>query len=183
VDDGREGARTSPDSAPVDLAGFVHSRGRSLIRFAHAVCGDRALAEDLVQEAMAKLVRRFGERIDVEHPEAYVRRVIVREFLQWRRRRTVSEVPGLLSDTPDVAGGPEPDQREVMWRFLAGLPRRQRAVLVLGYYEDLSDAEIADLMGCSASTVRSQRARALAKLKADPDLAKVASATGVEGRR
>ncbi|MBI4936582.1 MAG: SigE family RNA polymerase sigma factor [Actinobacteria bacterium] len=160
------------------MAAFVHARGLALVRFAVALCGDRVLGEDLVQEALAKVVRRFGRRIEVERPEAYLRQVVVREFLQWRRRhRPVAD----LAEVPDVAdavGTGEPDQRDAMWRFLAGLPKRQRAVLVLGFYEDLPDDEIAALMGCSTGTVRSQRLRALRALKLHPGLAEVADAVG-----
>lgn len=167
-----------------DVTAFVHARGLALVRFAVALSGDRALGEDLLQEALAKVVRRFGRRIEVERPEAYVRQVVVREFLQWRRRHravaTLAEAP----DVAGVAGTGEPDQRDVMWRFLAGLPKRQRAVLVLGFYEDLPDDEIAALMGCSAGTVRSQRLRALRALKSHPGLATVADAVGrVQGVR
>ena len=177
---------TDPGAAPSaadrfpDVAAFVHARGLALVRFAVALCGNQTLAEDLVQEALAKVVRRFGRRIEVERPEAYVRQVVVREFLQWRRRQRVDEVP----DVPDVAGVPsagEPDERDAMWRFLATLPRRQRAVLVLGFYEDLPDDEIAALMGCSPGTVRSQRLRALRTLHAHPGLAGVAEAVGRTG--
>lgn len=175
-----------PDALPraesPDLAGFVHARGLALVRFAVAVCGHRELAEDLVQEALAKLVRRFGEQLSVERPEAYVKRVIVREFLQWRRRQPRVSV---VDDVPDVADHSaavgEPDQHRLMWAFLAGLPRRQRAVLVLGFYEELPDDEIAALMGCAAGTVRSQRLRALRKLKDDPRLPGIAAAFGRTG--
>lgn len=162
-----------------DVAAFVHARGLALVRFAVALTGDRALGEDLVQDALAKVVRRFGRRIAVDRPEAYVRQVVVREFLQWRRRRRFLEV-GELPDVADVANDVdgEPDQRDVMWHFLATLPRKQRAVLVLGFYEDLPDDEIASLMGCTSGTVRSQRMRALRALRLHPGLADVADAVG-----
>ncbi len=162
----------------VDLAEFVHMRGVALIRFAYGLCGDRALAEDLVQEALVRLFRRFGVRMRADSPEASARQVVVRQFLQDRRRRRVPTTDGPLPDLPSPDGARRSDlgEREVMWQLLAQLPAKQRAVLVLGYYEDLSDDEISRLMGCSPITVRTQRSRALAKLRAHPHLALVTAA-------
>jgi RNA polymerase sigma factor (sigma-70 family) len=105
----------------------------------------------------------------MERPEAYLKTVLVNEHLRWWRRRASREVPvaAVAADAP-VAGDPAAEQasRDAAWALLAGLPRRQRAVLVLRYYEDLADTEIAAVLGCAPATVRSQAARALATLRA-----------------
>jgi len=149
---------------------FVASRGPALLRFAYLLTGDRRLAEDLVQDALVKAYRRWS-RHPVEYAEAYVRRIIVNEYLSWRRLRSSSEVTGhirpqVCHDAADAVA-----ERDQVWRALADLPRRQRSVLVLRYYEDLSDADIAALLGCAEGTVRSLAARAFAALRRHPQLA------------
>ena len=146
---------------------FVLARGQALLRFAHVLCGDAHLAEDLVQEVLGRAHRRW-ERIErMEAPEAYVRRAIVREFLSWRRRRSSTEA--VVADVPDRPSGHDAAQqlaaRDEMRTLLAGLPRARRAVLVLRFYDDLPDDEIAAMLGCSPSTVRAHASRALAKLR------------------
>lgn len=158
--------RTSADPAE-DFGEFVHGRGRALLRFAYVLSGDPHLAEDLVQEVLARLHRRWDKITAMQHPEAYVRAAIVRQFLSWRRRRAAREA--ILSEVPEPPGLDEPQQRvlarDQMWRLLAGLPRAQRAVLVLRFYCDLPDDEIAVLLGRAESTVRSQASRALARMR------------------
>ena len=146
---------------------FVVARGQALLRFAHVLCGSGHLAEDLVQEVLARAHRRW-ERIErMEAPEAYVRRAVVREYLSWRRRRASTE--RLVAQVPEPAHEHDPAQRvaarDEMWVLLAGLPRAQRAVLVLRFYADLADDEIAVALGCSPSTVRAHASRALARLR------------------
>jgi RNA polymerase sigma factor (sigma-70 family) len=96
---------------------------------------------------------------------------MVNEYLSWRRRRSSAELPGAVPDVPAPhladAGIAE---RDALWRALARLPRRQRTVLVLRFYEDLSDSEIAGVLGCPGSTVRSLASRALHALRTDPDV-------------
>ena len=146
---------------------FVQTRGQALLRFAYVLSGDAHLAEDLVQEVLARLHRRWARIIAMEHAEAYVRTAIARQYLSWRRRRSAGEA--ILAEVPEPAAVAEPQQRvlarDQMWRLLAGLPRAQRAVLVLRFYCDLPDDEIAALLGCGESTVRSQAARALARMR------------------
>ncbi|MCU7728929.1 SigE family RNA polymerase sigma factor [Actinoplanes sp. KI2] len=151
---------------------FVQGRGRALLRFAYVLSGDADLAEDLVQEVLARMYRRWDRVTAMQHAEAYVRSAIVRQFLSWRRRRSAREA--ILAEVPEPAGvadpyRAEPQQRvlarDEMWRLLAGLTRAQRAVLVLRFYCDLPDDEIARLLGCGESTVRSQTARALARMR------------------
>lgn len=160
----------------VDLSGFVVARGPALVGFAHALCGDRQLAEDLVQDALSKVLRRYGRSLPLDSPEAYLRTVIVRELLQWRRRRRVATVPfldGLEPAAPAApssqpSGGPQggPEVHDVVWAALAELPYRQRAVLVLGFYEDQDDVQIAAMIGSRVATVRSHRFRALKAVRA-----------------
>ncbi len=150
----------------VTFEDFVVARGPSLVRFTHALCGDRQLAEDLVQEVLVKTHRRW----DKIHgrPEPYVRSALVRELVSWRRRRSHHEIPGPVPEraVEDTAFA----THDAMWREIATLPVRQRAVLVLRYWEGLSDAEIAALLNCAESTVRSSAARAFAVLRTRPDL-------------
>nr|WP_305787285.1 SigE family RNA polymerase sigma factor [Actinoplanes lichenis] len=145
---------------------FVQSRGWALLRFAYVLSGDAHLSEDLVQEVLARMHRRWDKITAMQHPEAYVRTAIVRQFLSWRRRRSAGEA--IVAEVPEPAGT-EPQQRvlarDQMWRLMAGLPRSQRAVLVLRFYCDLPDDEIAALLGCGESTVRSQASRALARMR------------------
>lgn len=120
-----------------------------LLRFTTVLCGGPDPAEEVLQDVAIKAMRRWDTLQDLEHPEAYLRRMIVNEHLSWRRKWS----------------------RLIPAAELTKLPRRQKAVLVLRYFEGLPDAEIADLLGCSASTVRSHLARALAALRielADP---------------
>jgi RNA polymerase sigma-70 factor (sigma-E family) len=145
----------------------VQTRGQALLRFAYVLSGDAHLAEDLVQEVLARLHRRWDRITAMQHAEAYVRTAIARQYLSWRRRRSATEA--ILAEVPEPAAFAEPQQRvlarDQMWRLLAGLPRAQRAVLVLRFYCDLPDDEIAALLGCGESTVRSQAARALARMR------------------
>jgi len=147
--------------------GYVLARGPALLRFAHVLCGDGHLAEDLVQEVLARAHRRWARIERMEAPEAYVRRAIVREFLSWRRRRSSTEA--VVAEIPDRGVEPDTAQllaaRDEMWTLLASLPRAQRAVLVLRFYDDLADDEIATTLGCSPSTVRAHASRALARLR------------------
>jgi RNA polymerase sigma-70 factor (sigma-E family) len=146
---------------------FVRRRGWALLRFAYVLSGDAHLAEDLVQEVLARMHRRWDRITAMHHAEAYVRTAIARQFLSWRRRRSARET--ILAEVPEPSLFAEPQQqvlaRDQMWRLLAGLPAAQRAVLVLRFYCDLPDDEIAALLGCGESTVRSQASRALARMR------------------
>ncbi|EWT02029.1 RNA polymerase subunit sigma-70 [Intrasporangium oryzae NRRL B-24470] len=154
---------------------FVAARSTSLLRTAYLLTHDRALAEDLVQTALAKAWFAWG-RIEGQ-PEAYVRRIMVNTYSSWWRRRWNGEQP--TAELPesrrdgrhrDHAEAAQVDDRTTLWGALGRLPKRQRAVVVLRYYEDFSEAETAELMGCSVGTVKSQASRALAKLRLDPTL-------------
>ena len=144
---------------------WASTRLDPLLRFAAVLCGDRALAEDVVQDVLVKAHARW-ERI--ERPDTYLRRMVVNEYLSWRRKwsRQVPRSEINLTDTaPDPATGLA--DRDQLISELAKLPRRQRTVLVLRYYGGNTDAEIAELMTCSPSTVRSYASRALATLRVE----------------
>ena len=143
---------------------FVATRSPALLRTAYLLTGDHGLAEDLLQTALAKCWFAWG-RIDGP-PEPYVRRALATTYATWWRRRWRGERPtGQLPDRGDPAATSHVDDRDALWRALGALPRRQRAVVVLRYYEDLSEAETAELMGCSTGTVKSQLSAALGKLR------------------
>jgi RNA polymerase sigma-70 factor (sigma-E family) len=148
---------------------FVATRSRALLRTAYLLTGDHGQAEDLLQTALAKCWFAWG-RIDGP-PEPYVRRALVTTYATWWRRRWRGEWPtGELPDRGDPAATTSVDDRDALWRALGALPRRQRAVVVLRYYEDLSEAETAAALGISTGTVKSQAAKALAALRRDGDL-------------
>jgi RNA polymerase sigma-70 factor (sigma-E family) len=148
-----------------DFRAFVEQHWAPLVRTAYLLTGDRGHAEDLVQSALEKTHRRWSRVSGMDAPVAYVRRAMVNTATSWRRRRRVSEVPLLLTDSP--AGDPYApvDQRQQMLAALRTLPPRTRAVLVLRYFADLSEAETAEALGCSVGSVKSQASRGLARLR------------------
>jgi RNA polymerase sigma-70 factor (sigma-E family) len=153
------------------FAAYVVARRRALLRSAWLLTGDWHLAEDLVQTALAKAYLAW-RRMDA--PDAYVRRVLMTTYVTWWRRRWNGEQP--TADLPDtaVAHGDDYDVRHQVYDVLRTLPRRQRAVVVLRYFEDLTEAETAAALGCSVGTVKSQNARAMARLRASSALADLA---------
>ncbi|HEY0636382.1 MAG TPA: SigE family RNA polymerase sigma factor [Pseudonocardiaceae bacterium] len=163
---------------------FAAARSAPLRRFAYLLCADWHLAEDLVQSAFVKLYRawpRVQRRDTVEH---YARQAVLRCWLDERRRpwrRTELRdgvVPDVRDRAADVAGaGQGAWTRDVMLRALAEVPPRQRAVLVLRYWEDRPVAEVAAVLGCSEGTVKSQAARGLDTLRRAVAHAELGSAT------
>jgi RNA polymerase sigma-70 factor (sigma-E family) len=141
---------------------FTVARLPALLRYATVLCGDRAEADDMVQEALTRALVRWGRIGGLEEPYAYVRTMVTNEFLSRRRRRRFWLVP---LDRHDRPAPPAPESRGELWARLAALPRQQRVVLVLRYYEDLSDDEIAEVLGCRSGTVRGYASRALATLR------------------
>jgi RNA polymerase sigma-70 factor (sigma-E family) len=149
---------------------FAAARGPALSRSAYLLTGDHQLAEDLLQAALTRCVAHW-DRIADGNPEAYVRRSMINlRTSWWRKRRYAIEVP--LSDDRAVAdGADEVVRRLTMLDALARLPARQRAVIVLRYYEDRTEADTARLLGCSVGTVKSQASAALSRLREyAPDL-------------
>ncbi|WP_433304948.1 SigE family RNA polymerase sigma factor [Actinoplanes sp. CA-030573] len=145
------------------------SRSTRLLRSAYLLTGDWATAEDLLQTSLVKAWSAWS-RIEGD-PEPYVRRILVNSHASWWRRRWRGEVPtGELPEHGRLGPTDRIDDRDGLWRALRRLPPRQRTVLVLRYFEHLSDAEVADAMDCSIGTVKSQASRALAKLRVDESL-------------
>jgi RNA polymerase sigma-70 factor (sigma-E family) len=154
---------TDEDEAAFDE--FLAARSTALLRTAILVCGaSRHDAEDLVQGALEKVYRHWP-RIRGDNPESYARRVVVNAAISAaRRRKVIQEIT--FARPPDFAApGGDPDLRDTLLAELRRLPARQRAVVVLRYWEDLSEAETAALLGCSIGTVKSQAARGLARIR------------------
>jgi RNA polymerase sigma-70 factor (sigma-E family) len=144
---------------------FVAARSKPLLRSALLLTHDHQLAEDLLQTSLSKTWRSWS-RIHSE-PEAYARKILFNTYAKWWRRRWKAEIP--VADLPEPATSP-PETTHDLRSAIARLPRRQRAVVVLRYYEDLTEAETARALDCSVGTVKSQASRALAKLRIDPTL-------------
>jgi len=166
--------------ADEEFAAFYGDTWTRLFRTTFAVAGQRSLAEDALQSAFAKAYGQWDRIRATEHPEAYVRRMAVNEVLStFRRPWFKSERSG---DPPDsrhsVSHEASTVDREALWRAVRALPPRQRAVVVLRYYEDLSEAEIAAVLGCSRGTVKSQASDALRRLRvSDPELGPLGDAS------
>ena len=149
---------------------FVAERLDGLLRYATVLTDDPHLAQDIVQDVLLRAQQRWAA---IDTPAAYVRRMVTNEYLSWRRRAVRRMVPS-SHDVLDALGPPEADpsasydERDAMLGLLATLPRKQRAAIVLRYYENYSDAEIAAVLRCGASTVRSQISRALTTLRHAP---------------
>jgi RNA polymerase sigma-70 factor (sigma-E family) len=144
---------------------FVMARSADLMRLAVLLAADRGHAEDLVQTALVKAYRRWS-RIDSDDPYPYVRRVLVTSAASWRRRRATQEIVELPAhDLAEPDATDDVPERHRLADALEHLPPRMRAVLVLRYAEDLSEASTAEALGISISTVRSQTVRGLARLR------------------
>lgn len=155
---------------PEGFEEFVATSSPRLLRMAFLLTRDRGHAEDLLQTALARAWRAW-HRVSGD-PEPYVRRIIANTHATWWRRRWRGEQPTeRLSDWSAEHPQDAVGEREWLWQALGRLPRRQRAVLVLRFYEDLTEAQVADLLGCSVGTVKSQASRALAKLRLDDTFA------------
>jgi RNA polymerase sigma-70 factor (sigma-E family) len=150
---------------------FVTARRRALSRTAYLLTGDHSLAEDLLQTSLARTAEHWHRIADAD-PEAYLRRVMVNERTsRWRRRRFGVEVPASAEALAAVSpAGPDTAdavvRRSTLNAALAQLPPRQRAVIVLRFFDDLTEAQTADTLGCSIGTVKSQAHQALARLRA-----------------
>jgi RNA polymerase sigma-70 factor (sigma-E family) len=151
-----------------DFASYLEARQPSLLRTAYLLTGSQHGAEDLVQETMAKLYLSWDRVRRADSIDAYVRRALINEHNSlWRRAWNRKEVAS--GTIPERTPAPEPAGQgsdPTLWSFIQSLPRKQRAVVVLRYYEELSEAETADLLGISVGTVKSQASRALAALRA-----------------
>jgi RNA polymerase sigma-70 factor (sigma-E family) len=157
------------------FAEFVAARQRALQRTAWLLTGDWALAEDLVQTALARSWPRWERIRRRDDPEIYVRRVMVNTWTGWKRRRWRAERPAGAMPDCQAAGdlAAEVTARLAVRRALGSLTARQRAVLVLRVFDDLSEAQVAQVLDCAVGTVKSTMAKAMARLREDPRLAEL----------
>lgn len=150
---------------------YAQARVPLLVRTAAALSGDLGLAEDLVQEVLLKVHQRWGHISALEARDSYVRRMLVNEYLSWRRKwARIVPLPDIeVSDAhPDFATAHA--DRELLRSEINRLPKRRQVVLALRYYAGLTDAEIAEALSCQVSTVRSLASRALTTLRVEPTL-------------
>ncbi len=145
----------------MDFEEFAAARLPALLRYATLLSGDPDEGGDLVQEILARALVKWSRVGRADEPYHYVHRMVTNEFLSQRRRRRVPTQP--LVD--DAAVPPPAEFDDDLWHLLGTLPRQHRAVLVLRYYEGLSDPEIAEALGCRPGTVRGYASRALAALR------------------
>ena len=154
------------DDRDAEFSAYMAARQPSLLRTAYLLTGDRHTAEDLVQTALAKLYLNWDKVQQREHVDGYVRRILVNENNSlwrrpWKKRETTT------SELPEEAAEAAPGGHDAeLWTLVQTLPRKQRAAVVLRYYEELSEAETAAVLGVSVGTVKSQTSRALATLRA-----------------
>ena len=149
-----------------EFAEFVESRSHALLRTAYLVVGDHQLAQDLLQEALIKTLMAWPRLRDKSKVDAYVRRTMVTTAISWRRRRSFHERP--TESLPDAAGLDQLEglaTHQVLISHLRGLSPRQRAAIVLRYYEDLTEAQTAEIMGCSVGSVKSHVSVGLGRLR------------------
>jgi RNA polymerase sigma-70 factor (sigma-E family) len=161
---------------------FVRARTHALLRSAYLLTGDQQLAEDLVQSALAKTHQSWKDLSDTGNAESYARRTMYHLQVSWWRRRRVAEV--MPEHLPDRASGDDHagavSLRLTLRAALGRLSAKQRAVLVLRFFEDRTEREAAEMLGVSIGTVKSQTAKALARMRAvAPELADLHSRDGV----
>lgn len=169
---------TASTGEPVPAVGamsfeeFVAARSGALWRSAWLLTGDAQKAEDLLQTALLKVWRNWSTIARDGAVEGYVRRALVTTYTDWWRRKWSAEVP--TEHLPETADGRRDDEvstRHDVMTALAGLTRGQRAIVVLRYFDDLTEQQTAEALGCSVGTVKSQTARALKALRSSPMLA------------
>ncbi|MET9316789.1 SigE family RNA polymerase sigma factor [Kribbella sp. NPDC003505] len=164
---------------PLDFEAWVTEKADALLRFAYVLTGDANLAEDAVQDALTTACARWTRVSRADDPEAYVKRMVVNAHISWWRRFRRREAP--VDDPVRTAravgdGTAARAESEAIWALCATLPDKQRAAVVLRFYEELSYAEIAQLLHCAEATARSHVHRALAALKTT-----LSSERGTEG--
>ncbi|MFG1621031.1 SigE family RNA polymerase sigma factor [Kribbella sp. NPDC049227] len=157
-------ARTSP----IEFELWVSEKADALLRFAYVLTGDKALAEDAVQDALTTACARWSRVSRADDPEAYVKRMVVNAHISWWRRfrRREAPSPDPIRTAPSASDGATARaESDAVWALCATLPDKQRAAVVLRFYEELSYAEIGELLHCAEATARSHVHRALAALK------------------
>ncbi|MCF0080325.1 SigE family RNA polymerase sigma factor [Streptomyces lomondensis] len=162
------------------FSSYVRARQPVLLRTARSLTGNPSDAEDLLQTALAKTYVAWERIEDHRALDGYVRRALLNtRTSQWRKRKVDEFACDELPEPDPVPGGDDPAEQQAlhdaMWRAIMRLPARQRAMVVLRYYEDLSEVQTAEVLGVSVGTVKSAVSRALGKLREDPDLGLVRS--------
>ena len=152
---------------PQGFRDYVAARQRSLLRTARMLTGNQHTAEDLVQATLERVWPRWQRVSRAGDPDAYVRKVLVNTYASWWRRKWRAEQP--TGELPESPSGTDEfahvDLADALRRALPSLTPKQRAVLVLRYYDDLTEAATAEVLGCSVGTVKSQTAKALARMR------------------
>jgi RNA polymerase sigma-70 factor (sigma-E family) len=170
----------------LDFESFAAARWGRLVRTAYLLTGDHHEAEDLVQATLAKLYPVWSRVRRLDSPDAYVHRSLVNNNLgRYRRRRVRQLLTPMLPDKAEHRSDlVQVEERSTLLQALATLPPRQRAAVVLRYWEDLSEQQVAEALGCSPGNVKSQASRGIRKLREHPALAEYAiPATVARGRR
>ena len=150
---------------------FTAAEVTPMLRYAMVLTCDAQLAQDVVQECLLRAQQKWQRIGELDAPAAYVKRMITNEYLSWRRRKAAKDV-AMSHAALDAVGATAVDavgrydERDAMLRRIALLPRKQRAAVVLRYYDGFDDAEIAEVLGCGQGTVRSHISRALTTLRA-----------------
>jgi RNA polymerase sigma-70 factor (sigma-E family) len=153
-------------STDEDFAEFVTARWTSLYRLAYLLAASPTGAEDLLQTTLEVVYMNWSRIGRLEHAEAYVRRMLANTLVSSRRRAWVRERPtDELPEDADVSAEDPVLDRHLFWPLVCALPARQRAVIVLRYYEDLTEAQIAEVLGCAPGTVKSQSSAAIGALR------------------
>jgi RNA polymerase sigma-70 factor (sigma-E family) len=170
---------TDNEGGGVGFDQFVAERLDRLLGYATAITCDKHLAQDIVQDVLMRAQHKWDRIGAMDAPHLYVKRMVTNDYLSWRRRKAAREIAvergELARHAPSMADPADAHaEREAMRARIAVLPRKQRAALVLRFYEDCTDAEIAQVLGCAESTVRSQLARALQTLRTQ-ELARTAT--------
>jgi RNA polymerase sigma-70 factor (sigma-E family) len=166
------GMGRSPRAFTVTFDDYVRLRGPALVRLARLITGDRHLGEDLVQEVLIRAYPRWSKIRAGGRPDVYLRQMLVNAHISWRRKRSSHEVADGAErvEQPDRADiGAEAVERDAVWRLITQLPANQRITVVLRFYEDLDDNSIAEILGCSPTTVRTHAMRALNALREHVD--------------
>ncbi len=180
MDSGRRAGIAARASEPDGFREFVESRSRAVRRVGWLLTGDWPDAEDLVQTALAAAWPRWSSLTRPDAPELHVRKIMVTTFLRWRRRRWNGEIATV--ELPERRGQADQfalaDIRQALAVALGCLPPRQRAVIVLRYFADLSEVQTAALLDCSVGTVKSHAAKGLSRLRDMPGLAEIMTGGG-----
>jgi RNA polymerase sigma-70 factor (sigma-E family) len=176
--------RSTASTRDAEFEAYMAARQPSLLRTAYLLTGDRHAAEDLVQTALAKLYLSWDKVQRRELLDGYVRRIMVNENNSlwrraWKRREVTTDA---VPDHAQVLDRHDHGERSALWEFVQTLPRKQRAVIVLRYYEDLTEAEVAEILGISVGTVKSQASRALASMRERVNTQPMLSRDGEEER-